>query len=73
MLATPACLICPALQIDRQIAKEFQKTLKKQGFNFHLGQKVTKSEVKGDGVTLTIEPSKGTVQLQRELGPPSAR
>ena len=46
-------------QVDRQVAKEFQKLLTKQGFNFKLGQKVTKSEVTAEGVTLTIEPSAG--------------
>lgn len=44
---------------DSEIAKTFQKLLKKQGFKFKLSTKVT-SAVKGpDGVTLTVEPSKG--------------
>lgn len=33
--------------------------MKKQGFNFNLKTKVTKSEVVEDGVILTTEPSKG--------------
>ena len=45
--------------IDMEITKAFQTSLKKQGFDFMLGQKVTKSEIKGDKVTLTMEPSKG--------------
>lgn len=49
--------IVPA--VDREIAKEFQKLLGKQGFKFQLSTKVTKSEVTGSGVTLTTEPSAG--------------
>ena len=49
--------ICPAM--DTELTKKFQTTLKKQGFKFKLKTKVTKSEVTSDGVTLTMEPSKG--------------
>ena len=49
--------LCPAM--DQELTKKFQTTLKKQGFKFQLKTKVTKSEVKGDGVVLTTEPSKG--------------
>lgn len=49
--------IVPSL--DRQIAKDYQKILKKQGFNFKLGTKVTQTEVSDSGVALTMEPSKG--------------
>jgi dihydrolipoamide dehydrogenase len=49
--------ICPAM--DTELTKKFQTTLKKQGFKFKLKTKVTKSEVADDGVTLTMEPSKG--------------
>ena len=49
--------ICPAM--DQEVTKKFQTTLKKQGFNFKLKTKVTKSEVMGDKVKLTMEPSKG--------------
>jgi dihydrolipoamide dehydrogenase len=49
--------ICPSM--DLELTKKFQTTLKKQGFKFNLKTKVTKSEVQGDGVMLTTEPSKG--------------
>jgi dihydrolipoamide dehydrogenase len=49
--------ITPSL--DKQIAANFQKILKKQKFKFMLSTKVTASEVTADGVKLTIEPSKG--------------
>jgi dihydrolipoamide dehydrogenase len=49
--------LCPSMDIE--ITKKFQTTLKKQGFKFKLKTKVTKSEVQGDGVVLTTEPSKG--------------
>jgi dihydrolipoamide dehydrogenase len=49
--------ICPAM--DHELTKKFQTTLKKQGFKFKLKTKVTKSQVEDDGVTLTMEPSKG--------------
>ena len=49
--------ICPAM--DTELTKKFQTTLKKQGFKFKLKTKVTKSEASDDGVTLTMEPSKG--------------
>ena len=40
-------------------AKQFQRILKKQGFDFKLGHKVTGAKAGGDGVTLTIEPAAG--------------
>jgi dihydrolipoamide dehydrogenase len=49
--------ICPSM--DQDLTKKFQTTLKKQGFKFKLGTKVVKSEVQGDSVVLTTEPSKG--------------
>ncbi|KAF0693391.1 Aste57867_15644 [Aphanomyces stellatus] len=49
--------ICPTM--DHELTKEFQKLLKKQGFEFKLGQKVTASKVDGDNVTLTLEPAAG--------------
>jgi len=49
--------LCPAM--DKELTKKFQSTLKKQGFKFQLNTKVMKSEVDGDGVTLTTEASKG--------------
>ncbi|MHA1569244.1 MAG: dihydrolipoyl dehydrogenase [Alphaproteobacteria bacterium] len=45
--------------MDGEIAKQFQRILKKQGFNFKLGHKVTGAKAGGDGVTLTIEPAAG--------------
>jgi dihydrolipoamide dehydrogenase len=49
--------ICPSM--DTELTKKFQMTLKKQGFKFKTNTKVVKSEVTGDGVVLTTEPSKG--------------
>lgn len=49
--------ICPSMDVE--LTKKFQQTLKKQGFKFQMKTKVTKSEVTGDGVILTTEPSKG--------------
>lgn len=48
--------LCPAM--DQELTKKFQATLKKQGFKFKLKTKVVKSEVQGDGVAITTEPSK---------------
>merc|ERR1712113_50752 len=45
--------------MDKELSKEFMKTLKKQGMKFNLSHKVTSSEVTGDGVTLQVEPSAG--------------
>ena len=39
-------------------AKQFQRILQKQGFTFHLGQKVSKIE-KGERLSVTIEPAAG--------------
>jgi dihydrolipoamide dehydrogenase len=44
---------------DDDVRKEANKIFKKQGFEFRLSTKVTKSERRGDTVTLTIEPAKG--------------
>jgi len=49
--------ICPSM--DQETTKKFQQILKKQGFNFKLKTKVTKSEVQDDGVLLTTEAAKG--------------
>ncbi|KAF1787193.1 FAD/NAD(P)-binding domain [Phytophthora cactorum] len=48
---------CPGM--DKEAVKEFTKLLKKQGLDFKFGTKVTASEVNGDVVKLTTEPSKG--------------
>lgn len=44
---------------DKDIAKTFLRTLKKQGMKFQLKTGVTKSEVTETGVALTTAPSKG--------------
>ena len=49
--------ICPGM--DLELTKMFQKTLKSQGFEFRLQQKVTATEVTDDGVKVTVEPSAG--------------
>ncbi|CAH0492782.1 unnamed protein product [Peronospora farinosa] len=45
--------------MDKGSVKEFTKLLKKQGLDFQFNTKVTASEVNGDVVKLTTEPSKG--------------
>ena len=45
--------------MDGEVRKEAHKIFKKQGFDIRTGAKVTKAEVKGDTVTLTVEPAKG--------------
>jgi len=50
--------------MDGEVAKQFQRILKKQGMEFRLGAKVTGAKVSGaktgkGGVTLTVEPAKG--------------
>jgi dihydrolipoamide dehydrogenase len=50
--------ITPSL--DKEIAKNFQKILTKQGFKFQLGTKVTETSIQDNGtVTLSLEPAKG--------------
>ena len=49
--------IVPAM--DGEIAKQLHRTLEKQGLKFRLSTKVTGAEKKKNGVTLTLEPSKG--------------
>ena len=49
--------IVPAM--DGEIAKQLHRTLEKQGLKFRLSTKVTGAENKKNGVTLTLEPSKG--------------
>lgn len=44
---------------DAEIAKEAQRTFKKQGLNFRLGQKVTGVEKLKSKLKLTMEPAKG--------------
>jgi dihydrolipoamide dehydrogenase len=45
--------------MDGEVRKEARKIFKKQGFDIRTGTKVTEAEVKGDTVTLTVEPAKG--------------
>jgi dihydrolipoamide dehydrogenase len=45
--------------VDDEIAKQFQRSLTKQGLKFKLSSKVTKAETTDSGVTLTVEPAKG--------------
>ena len=45
--------------MDAEVAKQFQRILKKQGMTFKLGHKVAAVERKGKGCQLTIEPSAG--------------
>lgn len=44
---------------DSEIAKEAQRTFKKQGLTFKLGHKVTGAEKSASGVKLSVEPSAG--------------
>ncbi|MCB1442041.1 MAG: dihydrolipoyl dehydrogenase [Methyloceanibacter sp.] len=45
--------------LDGEIAKQLQRTLKKQGLAFKLGAKVTKVDTSGKTVKLTVEPAEG--------------
>jgi dihydrolipoamide dehydrogenase len=45
--------------MDGEISKQFQRILKKQGFDFRLGTKVTGAKVADDRVKLTVEPAQG--------------
>ncbi|MCB8818986.1 dihydrolipoyl dehydrogenase [Microvirga rosea] len=45
--------------MDGEVAKNFQRILSKQGFQFKLGAKVTKAEKTKSGVTLMFEPAAG--------------
>lgn len=49
--------IVPAM--DHELGDKFKQILGKQGMKFSMSTKVTKSEVTGSGVKLTVEPSKG--------------
>jgi dihydrolipoamide dehydrogenase len=45
--------------MDAEVAKQFQRILKKQGMEFKLGHKVTGAKTAKSGVTLSVEPAKG--------------
>ncbi len=49
--------LCPGM--DLELAKQFQRTLEKQGFTFRLSTKVTAAKKSAKGVTLTVEPAAG--------------
>jgi len=44
---------------DKEVSKQFQKILQKQGMTFKLSSKVTAVEPDGDGLKITVEPAKG--------------
>ena len=44
---------------DGEVSKQFQRILKKQGFEFRLSTKVTGAKKAKTGVTLTVEPAAG--------------
>ncbi|GJL92179.1 dihydrolipoyl dehydrogenase [Hyphococcus sp.] len=44
---------------DGEVSKQFQRILKKQGFEFKLSSKVTGAKASKSSVTLTVEPAKG--------------
>ncbi|MGE4218648.1 MAG: dihydrolipoyl dehydrogenase, partial [Alphaproteobacteria bacterium] len=45
--------------MDGEVAKQFERTLKRQGLQFQLSTKVTGAKVGKTGVTLTVEPAQG--------------
>lgn len=45
--------------MDSEVAKQFQRILAKQGFQFRLGSKVTGVRKTGKGATVTVEPAAG--------------
>ena len=49
--------------MDAEVAKQFQRILEKQGFEFKLGAKVTAADAKGKGVTVTVEPAQKTKEM----------
>ncbi len=44
---------------DSEVRRTFMRTLEKQGLKFKMGTKVSKGEVVGSKVHLTLEPAKG--------------
>ncbi len=44
---------------DNEVAKQFQRVLKKQGFTFKLGTKVTGIKKVKNGLKVSVEPAKG--------------
>ena len=52
--------------MDTEVAERFEVLLKKQGFAFHLGHKVTKVETSKSGAKVSIEPAKGGAAVTLE-------
>ena len=52
--------------MDNEVAKQFQRILEKQGFEFKLSSKVTKIEKKGKGAAVTFEPVAGGAAVTLE-------
>lgn len=50
--------------VDRDVAKEAAKQLKKQGLTVHLGAKVTAAKASGDGVAVEYEDKAGKQKLK---------
>ena len=57
--------LCPTL--DKEISSELFKTLKKQGFNFHLQSKVTQVQTKGSSVKVTYEQESKSKELTGDV------
>ncbi len=45
--------------MDGELSKQFQRILRRQGFEFRLGTKVTEARKNGKGIELTLEPAAG--------------
>ncbi len=52
--------------MDAEIAKQFQRILEKQGFEFLLGHKVVKAEKADSGLKVTIAPAQGGADIVRD-------
>jgi dihydrolipoamide dehydrogenase len=52
--------------MDGEVAKQFQRMLEKQGFEFHLGHKVSSVARTATGATATIEPAAGGAAVTLE-------
>lgn len=58
--------ICPTL--DETLSKQLLKTLTEQGMHFYLSSRVTKAEVKGNGVVVQAETAdKQTLSLEADV------
>jgi len=52
--------------MDREVGKQFQRMLEKQGVEFLLGHKVVKADKGAKGVAVTIAPAQGGPETKRE-------